>query len=94
MLYNGKITLFEFTLLKDPLHKRKVMMMVLAFVMSWMPFVLIYFTKLFGMRNADSKTFADIFPLFCVKLGSTIINPMIYRFERRRVCVDSVLDFI
>ena len=25
MLYNGKITLFEFTLLEDPLQKRKVM---------------------------------------------------------------------
>ena len=59
--------------------------MTLAFLICWAPFAWIYIVKLLGMRDIDSRTIYDMLPLLCVKLGCTVINPIVYVFEKKRV---------
>ena len=59
--------------------------MTLAFLICWAPFAWIYIVKLIGMRDIDSRTIYDMLPLLCVKLGCTVINPIVYVFEKKKV---------
>ena len=59
--------------------------MTLAFLICWAPFAWIYIVKLLGMRDIDSRTIYDMLPLLCVKLGCTVINPIVYVFEKKKV---------
>ena len=59
--------------------------MTLAFLICWAPFAWIYIVKLLGMRDIDSRTIYDMLPLLCVKIGCTVINPIVYVFEKKKV---------
>ena len=59
--------------------------MALSFVFCWAPFGWVYLVKLIGIRDIDSRARSDMVPLLCVKLGSAVINPLIYVFENTKV---------
>ena len=59
--------------------------MTLAFLICWAPFAWIYIVKLLGVRDIESRTIYDMLPLLCVKLGCTVINPIVYVFEKTKV---------
>ena len=66
-------------------REKQIIVMTLAFLICWAPFAWIYIVKLLGMRDIDSRTIYDMLPLLCVKLGCTVINPIVYVFEKKRV---------
>ena len=66
-------------------------MMVLAYLINWTPFAMIYFAKLNGIRDVQSSTIIDIIPLLFVKLGSTIMNINLYGYEKNRVGLINVM---
>ena len=66
-------------------REKQIIVMSLAFLICWAPFAWIYIVKLLGMRDIDSRTIYDMLPLLCVKLGCTVINPIVYVFEKKRV---------
>ena len=59
--------------------------MMCAFMLCWAPFAWIYIVKLLGLRNIDSRNIYDMLPLLCVKLGCSVINPIVYVFEKAEV---------
>ena len=64
---------------------RQILLMALSFVFCWAPFGWVYLVKLIGIRDIDSRARSDMVPLLCVKLGSAVINPLIYVFENTKV---------
>ena len=66
-------------------REKQIIVMSLAFLICWAPFAWIYIVKLLGMRDIDSRTIYDMLPLLCVKLGCTVINPIVYVFEKKKV---------
>ena len=64
---------------------RQILLMALSFVFCWAPFGWVYLVKLIGIRDIDSRARSDMVPLLCVKLGSAVINPLIYVFENSKV---------
>ena len=80
----------EMTILNMRRH-RQILLMALSFVFCWAPFGWIYLVKLIGIRDIDSRARSDMVPLLCVKLGSAVINPLIYVFENTKVITNCLL---
>ena len=70
---------------------RQILLMALSFVFCWAPFGWVYLVKLIGIRDIDSRARSDMVPLLCVKLGSAVINPLIYVFENTKVITNYLL---
>ena len=59
--------------------------MVLAFLFSWVPFGWMYLLPLLGIQQRGHRQTTDVLPLFAVKLGCAIINPLVYSFTNLQV---------
>ena len=59
--------------------------MVLAFVVCWVPFGWMYFLPLAGLEEKGTLKTTAIIPLLFVKLGCTIMNPLVYSFDNIEV---------
>ena len=72
--------------LLDQHRQREVnLVMVLAFLICWAPFGVMYLLALTGIQDKRSFEITDVFPLFAVKLGCGFINPFVYSFENMEV---------
>ena len=59
--------------------------MVLAFLFSWVPFGWMYVLPLLDIQQRGHRATTDVLPLFAVKLGCAIINPLVYSFTNLQV---------
>ena len=59
--------------------------MVLAFLFSWVPFGWMYLLPLLDIQQRGNTNTTDVLPLFAVKLGCAIINPLVYSFTNLQV---------
>ena len=57
------------------------------------PFGLVYLTKLIGLREPEQRgTFMGL-EMLCVKLGCTVLNPIVYVFEKAKEFKSRVIYF-
>ena len=59
--------------------------MVLAFLICWAPFGVMYLLSLTGVQDKRPIEVTDVFPLLSAKFGCGIINPLVYSFENLEV---------
>ena len=61
--------------------------MIIAFLISWVPFGWVYSIPLLGIHENDEKSTvtSDALPLLTVKFGCAIINPLVYGYENSEV---------
>ena len=67
-------------------------MMTVSFIISWGPFAWIYLLPLLGFENEGPSQPTDAIPLLTAKLGSAIVNPMVYVFGNSEVNNINVLQ--
>ena len=59
--------------------------MSLAFTLCWAPFGLAYFKKILNLHEPKQAGEFSGLEMLCVKLGCTVINPIVYAFEKNTV---------
>ena len=55
--------------------------MLLTFIVTWAPFVVVYFLPLLGIIDKGNVKTSDVLPVLTIKLGCTIMNPLVYVFQ-------------
>ena len=68
--------------------------MMLTFILTWSPFVVVYFLPLIGVIKKESVTTSDVVPVLTIKLGCTIMNPLVYVFQEPEVRNDDELNLV
>ena len=63
----------------------RILLMTLSFLISWAPFAWVYLFPLFRTQDVDPSKASDVLPLITAKLGSSIINPLVYVFGNSEV---------
>ena len=63
----------------------RILLMTLSFLISWGPFAWVYLVPLFRTQDVDLPKVFDVLPLITAKLGSSIINPLVYVFGNSEV---------
>ncbi len=63
----------------------RILLMTISFLISWAPFTLVYLLPLFRTKDVDPSKASDVLPLITAKLGSAIINPLVYVFGNSEV---------
>ena len=71
--------------LLEQYRQRENLVMVLAFLICWAPFGVMYLLPLTGIQDRKSFEITDVFPLLSAKFGCCIINPLVYSFENLEV---------
>ena len=68
-------------------RRRENLLMIIAFLISWVPFGWVYSIPLLGIHRNDERTTvtSDALPLLTVKFGCAIINPLVYGYENSEV---------
>ena len=59
--------------------------MLLTFIVTWAPFVVVYFLPLLGIIEKGNVKTSDVLPVLTIKLGCTIMNPLVYVFQEPEV---------
>ena len=59
--------------------------MVLAFLITWAPFGLVYASKLLGLHKDEAilkqSATSKVIPLLTAKCGCALLSPVVYGFE-------------
>ena len=63
--------------------------MLLTFIVTWAPFVVVYFLPLLGIIEKGNVKTSDLLPVLTIKLGCTIMNPLVYVFQEPEVRIQS-----
>ena len=63
--------------------------MLLTFIVTWAPFVVVYFLPLLGIIEKGNVKTSDVLPVLTIKLGCTIMNPLVYVFQEPEVRIQS-----
>ena len=63
----------------------RILLMTVSFFISWAPFAWLYLVPLFGIQEKGPARTIDVIPLLIVRLGSAIINPLVYVFGNSEV---------
>ena len=66
-------------------HRREHLIMILGFLLCWVPFAWLYVPVVLGLKDKPERKSSDVLPLLMVKFGCSIINPIIYKFEKYEV---------
>ena len=68
-------------------RRRENLLMIIAFLISWVPFGWVYSIPLLGIHGKNERTTvtSDALPLLTVKFGCAIINPLVYGYENSEV---------
>ena len=68
-------------------RRRENLLMIISFLISWVPFGWVYSIPLLGIHGKDERTTvtSDALPLLTVKFGCAIINPLVYGYENSEV---------
>ena len=66
-------------------HRREHLIMILGFLLCWTPFAWLYVPVVMGLKDKPARKSSDVLPLLMVKFGCSIINPIIYKFEKYEV---------
>ena len=69
-------------------RQRENLLMILAFLICWAPFGVVYSIPLFELgekETSKSTVISDVLPLLAVKFGCAIINPLVYGYENSEV---------
>ena len=59
--------------------------MMITFIVTWAPFMVTYFLPLVGILEKQSVKTSDVLPILTLKLGCTIMNPLVYVFQESEV---------
>ena len=59
--------------------------MMITFIVTWAPFIVTYFLPLVGILEKQSVKPTDVLPILTLKLGCTIMNPLVYVFQESEV---------
>ena len=70
---------------REKMVTNRILLMTLSFLISWAPFTLVYLLPLFRTQDVDPSKASDVLPLITAKLGSAIINPLVYVFGNSEV---------
>ena len=63
--------------------------MLLTFIVTWAPFVVVYFLPLLGIIEKGNVKTSDVLPVLTIKLGCTIMNPLVYVFQEPEARIQS-----
>ena len=63
--------------------------MLLTFIVTWAPFVVVYFLPLLGIIEKGNVKTSDVLPVLTIKLGCTMMNPLVYVFQEPEVRIQS-----
>ena len=70
---------------REKMVTNRILLMTLSFLISWAPFAWVYLFPLFRTQDVDPSKASDVLPLITAKLGSSIINPLVYVFGNSEV---------
>ena len=59
--------------------------MMITFLVTWAPFIVAYFLPLVGILEKRNVKTSDVLPILTLKLGCTIMNPLVYVFQESEV---------
>ena len=63
----------------------RIVLMTVSFLISWAPFSFAYLLPLLGIRETGPTKSTDVIPLMTAKIGSALINPLVYVFGNAEV---------
>ena len=66
-------------------HRRHHLVMMITFIVTWAPFIVTYFLPLVGILEKRNVRTSDVLPILTLKLGCTIMNPLVYVFQESEV---------
>ena len=66
-------------------HRRHHLVMMITFIVTWAPFIVTYFLPLIGILEKQGVKTTDVLPILTLKLGCTIMNPLVYVFQESEV---------
>ena len=70
---------------REKMVTNRILLMTLSFLISWGPFAWVYLVPLFRTQDVDLSKASHVLPLITAKLGSSIINPLVYVFGNSEV---------
>ena len=73
---------------REKMVTNRILLMTLSFLISWAPFTWVYLLPLFRTQDGDPSKASDVLPLITAKLGSSIINPLVYVFGNSEVSTE------